>query len=149
MAEGSERVVVPFSRAGARGCVDPPQEAVSGQVPSALPSAPAVTHGDDAGVFTPARPRPSADRLKSAGRAFSSGRHLTTPPASFAEAHRRVHEAAARYDGLLLRWGRLGYGYCWLALKAVTDGLEVATFSPLGLAGLMLTGFLIWLYLAR
>jgi hypothetical protein len=149
VGEGSDRVVIAFPRARAPGCVEPAEEAFSGQVPSALPSGPAVTHGDDRVVYTRVRPRPATAGLRSAARAFSSGAHVTSAPKSLAVAHQRVHEAAGRLDTPLLAWLRLVYGYCHLTLKALFNGLEAATESPAGLLALMVTGFLFWFCLVR
>ena len=61
---------------------------------------------------------------------LSSGGHLTSRPPSLREAHAYVHEAAGRHDALLLKSGRLAWGYGWLLLKAVLHIIESVTKSP-------------------
>lgn len=124
-----------FTRARAPLPVEPAQADAEGSLPPALPSPPAVTHGDDAARFT-AVPRAAGKRVASAAGWLGSGAHMTARSPSLTEGHQKVHEAAGRIDVPVLAWARLAYGYCWLTLKALFDFLEAVTFSPLAFLAL-------------
>lgn len=125
MRRGSEAEAVAFGEppAGASAQSALYARSVTSALP--LPPAPAVPRvpGGDAAS-------PSAARVRSALEWLSSGGHLTSRPQSLREAHAHVHEAAGRYEALLLRVPRLMWGYVWLLLKAVLNTVEWVTRSP-------------------
>lgn len=70
-------------------------------------------------------------KAQAAAAGVTSGASLLhARPPSLAESRQRHHVAAGHFEAGLLRWPRLAWGYCHLALKALLHVIEWVTESP-------------------